>query len=100
MKDLDPFKYTGPLDPELDCLVRIMRQAELKEVINGVRNNTYYAVVAPRQTGKSTFLFQLMTELPKILPGYQGIYLIFQFLSKIFVLFEVTFLLHTLIFQI
>ncbi len=75
MKDLDPFKYTGPLDPELDCLVRIMRQEELKEVINGVRNNTYYAVVAPRQTGKSTFLFQLMNELPKILPGYQGVYL-------------------------
>ena len=75
MKDIDPFKYTGPLDPESDSLVRIMREAELKEVIDGVRNNTYYAVVAPRQTGKSTFLFQLMNELPKNLPGYQGVYL-------------------------
>lgn len=75
MKDLDPFKYTGPLDPEVDSLVRIMRHAELKEVINGVRNNTYYAVVAPRQTGKSTFLFQLLHELSNTLPGYQGVYL-------------------------
>jgi hypothetical protein len=75
MEETIPFKYTGPLDPEHDSLVSIARHEELKEVVKGVSNQTYYAIVGPRQIGKTTFLFQLLREISQNLRGFQGIYL-------------------------
>jgi len=75
MEEIIPFKYTGPLDPEHDSLVSIARHEELKEVVKGVSNQTYYAIVGPRQIGKTTFLFQLLREISENLHGFQGIYL-------------------------
>jgi len=78
-----PFKFTGPLDPEHDSLVNITRHEELKEVVKGVSNHTYYAVVGPRQTGKTTFLFQLLREISENLHGFQGIYLTLEDLVQV-----------------
>ncbi|MGA1841663.1 MAG: AAA-like domain-containing protein [bacterium] len=78
-----PFKFTGPLDPEQDSFVSITRREELNEVIKGVSNQTYYALVGPRQTGKTTFLFQLMHEIRENLNGYQVIYLTLEDLVQI-----------------
>ncbi|MEW5803459.1 MAG: AAA-like domain-containing protein [bacterium] len=78
-----PFKFTGPLDPEQDSLVSIIRHEELKEVIKGVSNQTYYALVGPRQTGKTTFLFQLSKEIAHSLPGFLGVYLTLEDLVQV-----------------
>lgn len=78
-----PFKYTGPLDPENDSLVSIARHEELKEVVKGVSNQTYYAIVGPRQIGKTTFLFQLLWEISQNLHGFQGIYLTLEDLVQV-----------------
>lgn len=78
-----PFKFTGPLDPEQDRFVSIIRREELNEVIKGVSNQTYYALVGPRQTGKTTFLFQLMHEIKENLNGYHVIYLTLEDLVQI-----------------
>ncbi|MEW6379335.1 MAG: AAA-like domain-containing protein [bacterium] len=83
MENTIPFKYTGPLDPEYDGLISITRQDELTEMIKGVSNHTYYALVGPRQTGKTTLLFQLMQEIATSLPGFQGLYLTLEDLVKV-----------------
>ncbi len=61
----NPYKYTGPLDPIKDKLVCIPRTGDLEKVINGIRTGKYWAVLGPRQIGKSTFLSQLEQELSK-----------------------------------
>ena len=83
MEGIIPFKYTGPLDPEHDSLVSITRHEELKEVVKGVSNQTYYAIVGPRQIGKTTFLFQLLREISENLHGFQGIYLTLEDLVQV-----------------
>lgn len=60
---INPYKFTGPLYPEKDALVCIPRKNELNKVITGIRNDDYWAILGPRQIGKTTFLRQLMQEL-------------------------------------
>ena len=83
MEKTSPFKFTGPLDPDGDGLVSIIRHEELKELVKGVSNQTYYALVGPRQTGKTTFLFQLLREITDSLPGFQGVYLTLEDLVQV-----------------
>lgn len=83
MKEIIPFKFAGPLDPDYDNLIAIIRDEELKEVVNGLYNNTYYALIAPKQTGKTTFLFQLMNKMTKSLPGFQGVYITLEDLIQV-----------------
>lgn len=55
----NPYKYTGPLDIEEDRLVVVPRAEELDRVINGIGEGKFWAIMGPRQIGKSTFLRQL-----------------------------------------
>jgi tRNA A-37 threonylcarbamoyl transferase component Bud32/energy-coupling factor transporter ATP-binding protein EcfA2 len=55
----NPYKYTGPLDPAKDRLICVPRLQESGRVITGIREGKYWAILGPRQIGKSTFLRQL-----------------------------------------
>jgi len=83
MKKINPFKFTGPLDPEQDHLITINRMEELKDLVNGLSNQIYYALVAPRQTGKTTLLLQFVHEMKEDLPGFLGIYLTLEDLYQV-----------------
>lgn len=58
----NPYKYTGPLDPDQDELVCIPRDHQLDVVLQGIRRGDYWAVFGPRQMGKTTFLRQIRRE--------------------------------------
>ena len=55
----NPYKYTGPLDLAADRLVLVHRAEEVDRVINGIGEGKFWAIMGPRQIGKSTFLRQL-----------------------------------------
>jgi hypothetical protein len=55
----NPYKYNGPLDPGKDQLVCVPRSEAVKKVINGIIRGDYWAVLGPRQIGKTTFLNQV-----------------------------------------
>jgi len=55
----NPYKYTGPLDIAADRLVFVPRAEESDRVINGIGEGKFWAIMGPRQIGKSTFLRQI-----------------------------------------
>ena len=56
MQIKNPFKYWGHLDPKKDTNIYIDRRKDLDTVLNRINDLNYYAIIAPRQTGKTTFL--------------------------------------------
>lgn len=58
----NPFKFIGPLEPGKDDLV-IFRRPELDNVISGIGKGEYFAILGPRQIGKSTFLNLIWDEI-------------------------------------
>jgi tRNA A-37 threonylcarbamoyl transferase component Bud32 len=58
----NPYRYTGPLDPIKDKIVLIPRKEELKIVSRGIRNGDYWAILGPREIGKTTFLRQVASR--------------------------------------
>lgn len=79
----NPFKYLGPLDPVEDNIVLVPRQDYLTQVTNGIRNDLYWGIFGLRQIGKTTFLRQIKSTLPKdhhlyinfeVLPGKEVFY--------------------------
>lgn len=63
MINKNPFKYCGHLDPKKDSDIYIDRRKDLEKVINHINELNYYAIIAPRQTGKTTFLQQLINKI-------------------------------------
>jgi hypothetical protein len=64
------FKTKGPLDPELDRDLYIPRP-ELEDLLHLCRQPMVYsygALLSPRQTGKTTLLYQLSQQLQASLP--------------------------------
>ena len=59
----NPYKYTGPLDPERDHQVCIPRNGYVKQIIEGIKNDEYWAVLGPRQIGKTTFIRQIQKKI-------------------------------------
>lgn len=59
----NPYKYTGPLDPEKDNLVCIPRSEYVKDIIEGIKKDEYWAVLGPRQIGKTTFIRQIQKKI-------------------------------------
>jgi len=55
----NPYKFKGPLDPANDKLVCVSRKDSIKRVSDGILWGEYWAIIAPRQFGKTTFLRQL-----------------------------------------
>jgi hypothetical protein len=55
----NPYKCTGPLDPEKDQLVCIPRHEEVERVAEGLKKGEYWVVIGPAQIGKTTFLRQV-----------------------------------------
>lgn len=60
----NPFRCHGHLDPKKDSMVYIERKKEEKHVLDGIQKDlNYYAITAPRQTGKTTFMQQLINKI-------------------------------------
>jgi hypothetical protein len=63
MQIKNPFKYWGHLDPKKDSKIYIDRKKDLDTVLSRINDLNYYAIIAPRQTGKTTFLQQLINKI-------------------------------------
>ncbi len=55
----NPYKYKGPLDPVADKLACVPRSKDIKKVTDGIAKGDYWAILGPRQIGKTTFLHLL-----------------------------------------
>ncbi|NIM11949.1 MAG: AAA family ATPase [Candidatus Aminicenantes bacterium] len=62
----NPYRYTGPLDPDKDKIICAPRSGEINKVIGGIKRGDYWSIMGPRQIGKTTFLFQLSKEISPI----------------------------------
>ncbi|MGA1842182.1 MAG: AAA-like domain-containing protein [bacterium] len=51
------------MDPKKDSDIYIDRKKDLDTVLNRINDLNYYAIIAPRQTGKTTFLQQLINKI-------------------------------------
>lgn len=60
---VNPYEFTGPLDPETHRDTCSKRTREINKVIQGIKRGDYWSILGPRQIGKTTFLFQLSKEL-------------------------------------
>lgn len=60
----NPYRYTGPLDPEKDKLVCVSRDNDVDKVYKGIIWADYWAILGPRQIGKTTFLRQIGKKYP------------------------------------
>jgi hypothetical protein len=60
----NPYQFIGPLAPERDKTICMAREKEKNKVIAGISSGEYWTIIGPSQVGKTTFLFQLMHELP------------------------------------
>lgn len=55
----NPYKFDEPLDPIKHKPVCIPRKDEINKVLGGLLKGDYWAVLGPRQIGKTTFLEQV-----------------------------------------
>ena len=60
----NPYKYLGPLMPDEDDLVCDPRSADTDIIINGLQKNDYFVIYGSRQSGKTTFLRQIIRRFP------------------------------------
>jgi hypothetical protein len=60
----NPYKYIGPLDPVDDGEVCVPRAKDIKRLINGINRGDYWAILGPRQIGKTTLLRLLKQQFP------------------------------------
>jgi hypothetical protein len=60
----NPYKYIGPLDPVDDRVVCLPRAKDIKRLINGINRGDYWAILGPRQIGKTTLLHLLKQQFP------------------------------------
>ncbi|MFC2155076.1 AAA-like domain-containing protein [Acidobacteriota bacterium] len=74
----NPYKYTGLLDPLEDMSVCVFREKDLNKVIEGILQGAFWAILGPRQIGKTTFLCQIKYKLA----NYHCIYIDFVVTSK------------------
>ncbi|MCK4763327.1 MAG: AAA-like domain-containing protein [Candidatus Aminicenantes bacterium] len=58
----NPYEYTGPLDPVKHELTCVPRAVDVNRVIAGIKKGDYWAVLGPRQIGKTTFLRQIKQQ--------------------------------------
>ena len=84
MINKNPFKYCGHLDVNEDYTIYIERKEDLDRVFAGINDLNYYAIVAPRQTGKTTFLRQLMNKITRDeFHTHECIYITFEDLARV-----------------
>jgi len=70
----NPFKYSGHISPKKHAY--ITRNKQIERVLNGIQRMVYYAVIAPRQTGKTTFMKHLINQISRDeLHTHEGIYI-------------------------
>lgn len=60
----NPFKYNQALDPVRDTLVCLPRAEEVNQVITGIIQGDYWAILGPARVGKTTFLRLIKKNFP------------------------------------
>jgi hypothetical protein len=70
------FETQGPVDPAHHYAV--LRQAEIAELVERIKQGRYIVLFAPRQTGKTTFFRWALDALEASEPGYFPIQLDFE----------------------
>lgn len=60
----NPYKFSGPLDPVEDRLVCIPRSEKVNNIITGIKRGDYWALLGPRQVGKTTLLHLIKNKFP------------------------------------
>jgi hypothetical protein len=60
----NPFKYNQALDPVKDKLVCLPRAEEVNQVITGIIQGDYWAILGPARIGKTTFLRLIKENFP------------------------------------
>lgn len=59
----NPYKYLTPLHPPVDRLVCMDRTQEINRIVNGITRGSYWSILGPKYTGKTTLMFQIMDRL-------------------------------------
>ena len=59
----NPYKYKGPLDPIKDNDVCVERSAAVERVVQGLMNGDYWTIYGSSQSGKTTFLHLIESNL-------------------------------------
>jgi hypothetical protein len=60
----NPFKYNQALDPVKDKLVCLPREQEVNQVITGIIQGDYWAILGPDRIGKTTLLRLIRKNFP------------------------------------
>jgi hypothetical protein len=60
----NPYEYENPVDLSKNNFVGVSRKEVLTLIIQGVRRGEYWAILGPRQIGKTTFLHQIKNNFP------------------------------------
>ncbi len=60
----NPYRYTGPLNPLEDKEVCVPRETEIDDITAGLLRGDYWAIIGPRQSGKTTLLRQIVNRYP------------------------------------
>ena len=55
----NPYRYEGPLEPVKHRMICIPRNEDAQRVIQGIPRGDYWAILGPKQIGKTTFLRQV-----------------------------------------
>jgi hypothetical protein len=71
----NPFEYTRPI---IDPSRAIVRSANIQQVIRHIQRREYVSILAPRQTGKTTFLQQVRSALKDAMPDNCTVYIDFE----------------------
>ncbi|NIR06295.1 MAG: AAA family ATPase [Candidatus Aminicenantes bacterium] len=72
----NPYKFRGPLDPMNKKIPCVDKKDDVERVIRGIKNGDYWAIVGPRQIGKTTFLNLVKKEISENTHDY---YIYFDF---------------------
>ena len=80
----NPFKFFGHIDPKKDKVTYIDRGKQVQHVLNGIQDLNYFAIVGPRQTGKTTFMRQLINKINEDeIHTHESIYMTLEDLAKV-----------------
>ena len=59
----NPYYYSGALELDRHQQVLVPREKDLNQVVEGIKDGHYWAILGPREVGKTTFLRQIENQL-------------------------------------
>lgn len=71
---INPYTYTGPLNPNRDKLVTVPRDDSVNKIVEGLKNGEFWGILGLKQIGKTT----LLSQIKKNYRGAYHVYLNYQ----------------------